>query len=296
LSAAGLALPEAESVSRASAPEPGASTSEAMRVELDGFEGPLDLLLDLARRQQVDLARISLLTLVDQYVATIDRLGLAAARLERAADWLVMASWLTWLKSRLLLAKDSEEAHAADRAAGILMDRLAQMERVRTLAAWLEARPQLGRDTYARGATAATARAVAPMQIVALFEACLVGLRWVPPSRQSYAPPRQLLWRVPDAIARLRSLLGSVPDGATLGRFLPRHLFAVPVPASLAPRTDLPLQRRGAVASTLLGALELAREAHLQLRQDEPFGPILVQPAPGGEDVASPAGQPAQAA
>jgi len=297
LSAAGLALSEASSPSdRASAPEPDASASEAMRVELDGFEGPLDLLLDLARRQQVDLARISLLTLVDQYVATIDRLGLAATRLERAADWLVMASWLTWLKSRLLLPTDSEEAHAADRAAGLLIDRLAQMERVRTLAAWLEARPQLGRDTYARGAPEAATRAVAPMQIVALFEACLVGLRWVPPLRQSYVPPRPLLWRVPDAIARLRSLLGSVPDGAALVRFLPRHLFAVPVPASLSGRTDLPLQRRGAVASTLVGALELAREARLQLRQDEPFGPILVQPLPGGEDVASPAGQPAQAA
>jgi len=134
------------------------------------------------------------------------------------------------------------------------------------------------------------------MQIVALFEACLVGLRWMPPLRESYVPPRPILWRLPDAIARLRSLLGSVPDGATLVRFLPPHLFSVPVPASLSGRTDLPLQRRGAVASTLLGALELAREARLQLRQDDPFGPILVQPAPGGEEVASPAAVQTQAA
>ena len=119
-------------------------------------------------------------------------------------------------------------------------------------------------------------------------------MRW--PLRQTYVPPRPILWRPPDAIARLRFLIGCVPDGAELARFLPPHLFAVPVPASLAGRTDLP-QRRGAVASTLVGALELARDAGLQLQQDEPFGPILVHPTPGGEDFASPeAGQPPQAA
>ena len=112
-----------------------------------------------------------------------------------------------------------------------------------------------------------------------------------------FVPPRPILWRLPEAIARLRSLLGSVPDGATLVRFLPPHLFAEPVPSSLSGRTDLPLQRRGALASTLVGALELVREARLHLRQDEPFGPILVHPTPGSEDVASPeTAPPAQAA
>ncbi|HTW28015.1 MAG TPA: ScpA family protein [Acetobacteraceae bacterium] len=268
-----------------------------MRVQLNGFEGPLDLLLDLARRQEVDLARISVLTLVDQYVLAVERLGLAATRLERAADWLVMAAWLTWLKSRLLLPKDSKEANDAERAAGVLIDRLAQMERLRTQVAWLEARPQLGRDTHARGAPErmATTCTLAAADISELLRACLVGLRR--PLRQTYVPPRPILWRVPDAVTRLRSLLGSVPDGATLVRFLPRHLFAVPIPASLSGRTDLPLQRRGALASTLVGALELVREARLHLRQDEPFGPILVHPTPGSEDVASPeTAPPAQAA
>jgi segregation and condensation protein A len=120
-----------------------------MLVQLDGFAGPLDLLLDLARRQQVDLTQISVLALVDQYLAAIDRLGAGATRLTRAADWLVMAAWLTWLKSRLLLPHAAPEAA---RAAGALVDRLAQMERVRALAAWLDARPQLGRDFYPRGA------------------------------------------------------------------------------------------------------------------------------------------------
>ena len=169
----------------------------------------------------------------------VERLGLAATRLERAADWLVMASWLTWLKSRLLLPQDSKEADDAKRAAGVLIDRLAQMERLRTQVAWLEARPQLGRDTYVRGTPerVTTTRTLAA-DISALFEACLVGMRW--PLRQTYVPPRPILRRPPDAIARLRFLIGCVPDGAELARFLPPHLFAaVPVPVLpwLAART-----------------------------------------------------------
>jgi segregation and condensation protein A len=123
------------------------------------------------------------------------------------------------------------------------------MERVRAVVAWLEARPLLGRDTYARGAPEAVTRRVAP-DVYALFEACLVGLRWMPPARQIYAPPRPILWRVSDAIARLRALIGSVADGADLTRFLPPHLFPLSragdeaLRASVAGRVDLPLQRR----------------------------------------------------
>ena len=272
-------------------------------MRLDGFEGPLDLLLDLARRQQVDLARISVLTLVDQYLATIDRLGLAVTGLERAADWLVMAAWLTWLKSRLLLPKASQEAHDAQRAAGVLRDRLAQMEQVRALAGWLEARPQLGRDTYARGTPEAVTRSVAG-DVVTLLRACLVGLRWLPPLKEVYVPPRSILWRVPEALARLRALIGRVPDGAELVWFFPRHLFTPSVPPDLpagpeaAPgRKDLPLQRRGAVAATLLASLELAREGCVGLHQDTPFGPIMVRPLPSGDAPEQPATtEPAQAA
>jgi len=267
------------------------ATSAAMLVQLDGFEGPLDLLLDLARRQQVDLARISVLALVDQFVATIDRIGLAVTGLERAADWLVMAAWLTWLKSRLLLPKESKEALEAERAAGILVDRLAQMASVRSLAAWLEARPQLGRDTYARGAPEVVTRTVAS-DVFELFEACLVGLRWRPPLQRTYVPRPRILWGVADAIARLRALIGAVPDGAELAQFLPPHLFAMGAPAEDPAATPtelpggLPLQRRGAVAATLMGALELAREARIHLRQENPFGPILVHPAPAEHPLA----------
>jgi segregation and condensation protein A len=262
--------------------------SDAMLVRLDGFEGPLDLLLDLARRQRVDLAQISVLALVDQYLAAIGRLGVAATRLARAADWLVMAAWLAWLKSRLLLPQTAPDAA---RAAGVLVDRLAQTARGRALAVWLEARPQLGRDTYSRGGRETSAGTVV-YDVPALFEACLVGLRWKPPVQQIWRPPQPIRWRVPDALARLRALIGTLPDGTDLTQFLPPQLSAPVLPAAdqaaplppAPPRTDLPLQRRGAVASTLVGALVLARETALLLCQDEPFGPIRVHAGLGRDD------------
>jgi segregation and condensation protein A len=280
----------AEAAAEPGRPEPAGDPagSDTLIVQLDGFEGPLDLLLELARRQAVDLARISVLALAEQYLATIERVGIAATGLARAADWLVMAAWLTWLKSRLLLPKPSSEAREAERAGDILVDRLTRMARVRDLAAWLEARPQLGRDTFARGGAPEAAITVVS-DLPALFRACLIGLGWEPPVRQPYVPPRPILWRVPDALARFRALLGVVPDDTDLARFLPPQLFAAPAPdeesaAALRCRDDLPLQRRGAVATTLLAALELARDAQLGLRQDEPFGPILVHAVTCGSD------------
>lgn len=288
-------MPAAQSypdlVDRLTDREADGAGSDAMLVRLDGFEGPLDLLLALARRQQVDLTQISVLALVDQYLAAIDRLGVAATRLTRAADWLVMAAWLTWLKSRLLLPQAAAEAA---RAASALVDRLARTERVRALAAWLDARPQLGRDTYPRGAPERATRTVVS-DLAALFEACLVGLRWEPPLQQTWRPPRPILWRVPDALIGLRALIGTVPDGTELAAFFPPHLFAPAAPTGdqaaasppVAPRADLPLQRRGAVASTLVGALELARESALLLSQDALFGPIGVHALPQGDEPAT---------
>jgi segregation and condensation protein A len=127
------------------------STSEAdsLVLRLDGFEGPLDLLLDLARTQKVDLAKISILALVEQYLAVIE--GARRVRLELAADWLVMAAWLTWLKSRLLVP-DAAEVEEAELAADVLASRLRDLSAIRAAAVWLAARPQLGHDIFARGA------------------------------------------------------------------------------------------------------------------------------------------------
>ena len=124
--------------------------AEVLVVRLDGFEGPMDLLLELARGQKVDLARISILSLVEQYLAIVE--GARQVRLDLAADWLVMAAWLTWLKSRLLLPPGSEAAEEGEEAAEVLAERLQALQAVQELARWLGARPQLGHDVFARGA------------------------------------------------------------------------------------------------------------------------------------------------
>src|SRR5689334_7474870 len=111
-------------------------------LHLDGFEGPLDLLLTLARAQKVDLARISILALVEQYLSVIE--GARRVRLELAADWLVMAAWLAWLKSRLLLPAEEAADPEGEQAAELLAGRLRELEAIRAASAWLGARPQLG--------------------------------------------------------------------------------------------------------------------------------------------------------
>src|SRR5262249_18211351 len=126
-----------------------ASETDHLVLHLEGFEGPLDLLLDLARAQKVDLTRISILALVEQYLAVIE--GARRMRLELAADWLVMAAWLTWLKSRLLLP-DGAEAEEGEQAADVLATRLRDLSAIRAAAVWLSGRPQLGQDVFARGA------------------------------------------------------------------------------------------------------------------------------------------------
>jgi segregation and condensation protein A len=116
--------------------------AEHLVLRLEGFEGPLDLLLDLARGQKIDLARISILSLVEQYLAVIE--SARRVRLELAADWLVMAAWLAWLKSRLLLPAGTEAAEEGEQAADVLAARLRDLQTIRAAAAWLASRPQLG--------------------------------------------------------------------------------------------------------------------------------------------------------
>src|SRR5580693_2779362 len=125
------------------------SDTDSLLLTLEGFEGPLDLLLDLARTQKVDLAKISILALVEQYLAVIE--GARRVRLELAADWLVMAAWLAWLKSRLLLPEGAD-AEEGEQAAEVLAARLRDLSAMRAGAVWLSGRPQLGREVFARGA------------------------------------------------------------------------------------------------------------------------------------------------
>ena len=237
--------------------------AEALVLRLDGFEGPLDLLLDLARGQKVDLARISILSLVEQYLAVIE--SARAVRLELAADWLVMAAWLAWLKSRLLLPPGSDDAEAGEEAAEVLAARLLDLQRMRQAAQWLGTRPTLGQDVFARGAPedfVETDRSQLALDLAGLLRAYLAAARRAAGARR-YRPTPVTLWSVQDALTRLAGLVGRLPDWTVLERFLPDRLAT-------------PLERRAALASTLLAGLELARGGALRLRQEAAFGPILI--------------------
>ncbi len=247
--------------------ETTAAAPEGLRLslQLDGFEGPLDLLLDLARSQKVDLAKISILHLVEQFLAAI-----GGVRLELAADWLVMAAWLTWLKSRLLLPDDAPEAEEGAEAAEVLAARLLALHRIRAAATWLGDRPTLGRDVWGRGEPEQLTeidRSGLAADTAGLLRAYLAVIRRGGATR-SYRPAAIPLWSVQDALGRLGAMLGRIPDWTVLEQFLPEM-----------PMT--PLARRAATASTLLAGLELARDGRMRLRQDNPFGPILLA---GGTD------------
>ncbi|UFN50733.1 segregation/condensation protein A [Roseomonas sp. OT10] len=252
----------------------GTPAPVALHLRLEGFEGPLDLLLELARSQKVDLSRLDIVALVDQYLAVVE--GARRVRLELAADWLVMAAWLAWLKSRLLLPEPEPDADA-EAAAGSLADRLRALELLRAGAAWLGERPVLGRDTFSRGLPESLTQqrdGALSADLPALLHAWSQALRRAA-ARRPYVPKARKLWTVQDALGRLRRLLGTVPGWGELSRFLPEELSPDPV------------ERRAALASTLIAGLELARGGGVELRQEEPFGPILLRPGegpePGGE-------------
>ncbi len=246
---------------------PEAPAGDHLLLKLDGFEGPLDLLLDLARAQKVDLAKISILALVDQYLAVIE--GARKVRLELAAEWLVMAAWLTWLKSRLLVPAGADEPEDAEQLAELLAGRLQALELIRAAAAWLGRQPILGLDVFAQGASedhtvVDNSRLV--IDQAAFLSAYLRGRRRGT-KRETYQP-RKLSWfTVQDALRRMTSLLGSMPDWTSLERFLPELQNG---------RPDAILEQRAALTSMLIAGLELARGGQLRLRQDEAFGPILV--------------------
>jgi segregation and condensation protein A len=242
-----------------------AAPAENLVLRLEGFEGPMDLLLDLARSQKVDLAKISILSLVDQYIAVIE--GAKRIRVELAADWLVMAAWLTWLKSRLLVpAASNDDLESGEMAAEALAERLREMNVIRSVAAWLSARPVLGQEVFARGAPEShheydrSRIIIEPGPFVrAYLDAIRRGTRTT-----QYVPRALTLWTVQDALRRLANLVGSLPDWTTLEQFLPDHM-------------DSPIERRAALSSTLLAGLEMARGGTVRLRQEEAFGPILVR-------------------
>lgn len=242
-----------------------------LELHLDGFAGPMDLLLDLARAQKVDLAKISILALVEQYLAIVEN---ARVRLDLAADWLVMAAWLTWLKSRLLLPAGSDASEEGEDAAEMLVDRLDALQSVRDLAVWLNGRPRLGVELFARGepeTLVAIDRSGLSADLGGLMRA-YAGARRRATARVPYRPRRGPLFSTQDALERLGRMLGLSAAGTqsrhwtSLERFWPTMATGQ-------------VERRAAVASVLLAGLELARMGQVDLRQEASFGPILVRVA-----------------
>ncbi|GBD56469.1 segregation and condensation protein A [Gluconobacter wancherniae] len=241
--------------------------TEVLHLTLDGFEGPLDLLLDLARAQKVDLAGISILQLVEQYLSVVETAQKEARslRLELAADWLVMAAWLAWLKSKLLLPAESD-SEDVEEAAGLLQERLIELEQMREGARWLGKRPRLGEDVFERGEGedhTEIDRTGLRVDLSALVAAYLSAGRRTARKRV-YAPRVLRYWSIQDALARLRRMLGAehVAGWHTLVSLLPDEL------------DDAPHARSAALAGTLLAGLEMAKGGAVELRQPEAFGVI----------------------
>ena len=234
----------------------------ALYLELDGWEGPLDLLLDLARRQKVDLRRLSILDLVDQYLDYIDRAE--ALRLELAADYLVMAAWLAYLKSSMLLPKEEQEEPSAEEMALRLQLRLQRLAAMREAAARLMARDRMGRDVFARGAPEGLRvdrRNVWQCDLFALLQAYgQVKARTAP---VVHMVRDRMVMTLDSALSRVSAMLGVGMDWMELRDFLP-------------PQADARL-RRSALASSFVAALELARMGKAELRQDEVFGPLRLK-------------------
>ena len=239
--------------------------AEALIVDVDGFEGPLDLLLTLSRTQKVDLRKISVLQLARQYLLFVEKAK--ALRLELAADYLVMAAWLAFLKSRLLLPPDpTEEGPSGEELAAHLAFQLERLQAMRDAAARLMARDQLGRDFFARGQTHEVKRTRRVTYSATLLD-LMQGYARIR-TRDDFRPfvmDREKVFTMEQALERMRGLIGFAGDWGDLTSYLPEGWG------------DDPVMRRSATASTFAASLELAKLGRVELRQDELFAPIQLR-------------------
>ncbi len=234
---------------------------EQLTLDLEGWEGPLDLLLTLARAQKVDLRGISILALVEQYLGYIrQRQSLA---LEVAADYLVMAAWLAYLKSALLLPRGGEEEPDAEAMALRLQLRLERLQAMREAGARLMARDRLGRDVFARRAPSGLADVRRSHWQADLYDLIAAYGRISARNRPvMHVVPTREVMTLEAALDRVSRLVGTRIDWATLESFLPDGSGRL---------------RRSALASSFLAALELAKQGRVELRQQEPFAPLYVR-------------------
>lgn len=239
--------------------------AEALIVDVDGFEGPLDLLLTLSRTQKVDLRKISVLALAKQYLAFVEKAK--QLRLELAADYLVMAAWLAFLKSRLLLPPDpSEDGPTGEELAAHLAFQLERLQAMRDCAARLMGRDRLGRDFFARGQTHEVTR-TRKIQYTATLLDLMQGYARIR-TRDDFRPfvmDRESIFTMEQALDRMRSLMGFAGDWTDISSYLPEGWELDPV------------RRRSATAATFAASLELVKEGHLEIRQSETFAPIQLR-------------------
>lgn len=239
--------------------------AEALIVDVDGFEGPLDLLLTLSRTQKVDLRRISVLQLAEQYLRFVDKAK--ALRIELAADYLVMAAWLAYLKSRLLLPPvPGEEGPSAEDLAAHLAFQLERLQAMREAAAQLMARDQKGRDFFPRGLPEEVQRARKVVYSASLIDLMRAYARIR--TKDEFRPfvmDRHDVYTMEQALDRMRSLLGYAGDWSDLESWMPEGW------------DGQPMRRRSSLAAHFAAILEMAKRGQIQIRQGETFAPIQIR-------------------
>jgi len=254
-----------------------ASDEPSLIVDVEGFEGPLDLLLTLARQQKVDLAKISILALADQYLAFIEEAR--KMRLELAADYLVMAAWLAYLKSRLLLPEQHpSEGISAEEMANALAQRLRRLEAIRQFAEQLLNRQQLGRDVFQRGQPEPIAEIKHPQWSATLYDllSAYAARRQIR-SRSVVRVAKRTVWSLAEAREALERLIGQTMDWSPLDQYLVAYM------------TD-PSTVTTVLASSFAAALEMIREGRLEAHQQGAFSPLYLrrkQNAAGGSSQGS---------
>jgi segregation and condensation protein A len=241
-----------------------ASDEPALVVDVEGFEGPLDLLLSLARSQKVDLSKISILALADQYLAFIE--AARKLRLELAADYLVMAAWLAYLKSRLLLPEAAgPDGPSAEEMANALAWRLKRLEAFREVSQKLLERPQLQRDVFHRGDPEPITDIKTPEWTATLYDLLSAYATQRQQSALSHVRFKQrTVWSLQEAREQLQRLIGQSFDWSRLDQYLIQYLVE-------------PAQRATAFASTLAATLELVREGVIEVHQQQAFAPIFLR-------------------
>lgn len=238
---------------------------EALIVDVDGFEGPLDLLLTLSRTQKVDLRKVSVLGLAEQYLAFIERAK--KLRIELAADYLVMAAWLAFLKSRLLLPPDpTDDGPSGEELAAHLAFQLERLAAMREAAAKLMARDQMGRDFFARGLPEDVSRVRRVTYSATLLDLMQAYARIrTHDDFRPFVMDRESVLTMEEALERLRGLIGYAGDWTGLETYLPEGW------------TVDPIRRRSATAATFAASLELAKMGRIEIRQGETFSPIQIR-------------------